>query len=365
MSVKLDRRAFIGTALTFGALCSVSPTQAFGVTSAEKKAEVQSVKAKLDDMLAELDSAVDEYNKAQDTYDAATAKVEECKEKIEKTQAKIDKLQERLSTRATSMYRSGSMSYLDVLLGVGSFGEFATVWDTLNSLNESDADLVSEAKVARAELEEAKQSLKDNQAEAEEALETANSYKASIQSQADNYESEYNSLSAEYKQLLQEEEEAAARAATAASAAYSPTPTSTSSGSSGGGGDDDDEGSSGGGSSAASSIPTNGDVIDYAYSRIGCPYVWGASGPDTFDCSGLTMWCYAQIGIGLPHYTESQYSCAKARMSVSAGAVGDVLYRSGHVSLKSGGDTYIHAPHSGATVCEASGIGSFSCALRF
>ncbi len=358
MSMKLNRRAFLGTALTFGALCSVSPADAFGVTAAEKKQEVQAIKSKLDSMLDELDQAVDKYNAAQDTYEKATNKVENAKKQIKEAQGKIDTLQGHLATRATSMYRNGSMSYLDVLLGVGSFDDFATVWDTLNTLNEDDADLVTETKQAKAKLESAKKELDEQQAAAADSLAEAKSYHKSIQSMANKYESEYNSLSAEYRKLLQDEEEAEAERRAQAARAYRPH---TNSNSSSGGSSSNSSSHSNNGSS----IPTNGGVVDYARSRIGCPYVWGAAGPNSFDCSGLTMWCYAKIGISMSHYTESQYAEAKARMSVYSAAAGDILYRSGHVAIYSGGDNYIHSPHTGAYVCEVSGIGSFSAALRF
>ena len=367
MSMKLNRRAFLGTALTFGALCSVSPAEAFGVTAAEKKKEVQAIKAKLDSMLDELDQAVDKYNAAQDAYEKATNKVENAKAQIKEAQGKIDTLQGHLATRATSMYRTGSMSYLDVLLGVGSFDDFATVWDTLNTLNEDDADLVTETKQAKAKLEAAKKELDEQQSAAANHLAEAKSYHKSIQGMADKYESEYNSLSSEYRKLLKEEEAAEAKRREEAANAYRPTTTPSHNSGGSSGGSSSGGSSSGGGShsSGGSSIPTNGGVVDYARSRIGCPYVWGAEGPNSFDCSGLTKWCYAQIGIGMSHYTESQYAEAKARMSVYSASAGDILYRSGHVAIYSGGNSYIHSPHTGAYVCEVSGLGSFSAALRF
>ena len=236
MSMKLNRRAFLGTALTFGALCSVSPAEAFGVTAAEKKKEVQAIKAKLDSMLDELDQAVDKYNAAQDAYEKATNKVENAKAQIKEAQGKIDTLQGHLATRATSMYRTGSMSYLDVLLGVGSFDDFATVWDTLNTLNEDDADLVTETKQAKAKLEAAKKELDEQQSAAANHLAEAKSYHKSIQGMADKYESEYNSLSSEYRKLLKEEEAAEAKRREEAANAYRPTttPSHNSGGSSGG-----------------------------------------------------------------------------------------------------------------------------------
>lgn len=66
------------------------------------------------------------------------------------------------------------------------------------------------------------------------------------------------------------------------------------------------------GGSPDSLTQEHGLLVDYANSLIGCPYVYGASGPDSFDSAGLVVWCYAQIGIHLPHYSESMYNLAKS-----------------------------------------------------
>ena len=59
-------------------------------------------------------------------------------------------------------------------------------------------------------------------------------------------------------------------------------------------------------------IPTANTVgaqaLQAAISRLGDPYIWGAAGPGQFDCSGLVMWAYEQVGISLPHYTGSQWN---------------------------------------------------------
>ena len=383
MTMKINRRAFLGSALALGALSVVEPTEALAVTAAEKKSEVQSVAAQLNALNSDLETAIDQYNRTQDDYANATAKVEECQAKIDEQQKKIDELQTHIQTRATSMYRSGAMSYMDVLLGTGTFGDFATTWDTLNELNKDDADLVASAKVARTELENTKAELADQQQAAANAVNEAKTYKATIEAKQTEYNNLYNSLSAEYQQLLAEEQEAAAKAAEEAAKAYSPAASNDSSSTSNSASNSGSDNSSSSGSSSsnsssdssksssssssysgASSIPTHGSVVDYAASRVGCPYVWGASGPSSFDCSGLVMWAYAQIGISLPHYTESRYSCAKARISVDAAQPGDVLYRSGHVGISTGGNNYIHAPHTGDVVKYASG-GRWTCALRF
>ena len=116
-------------------------------------------------------------------------------------------------------------------------------------------------------------------------------------------------------------------------------------------------------------------VVDYALSRIGCPYVWGAAGPNEFDCSGLVTWAYAQVGISVPHQTESMYYAAAARLPVSEAQPGDVLWISygdgynGHagIACNAGGTHYVHAPTFGARVRDTDPLSwaGFTHALRF
>lgn len=111
-------------------------------------------------------------------------------------------------------------------------------------------------------------------------------------------------------------------------------------------------------------------IVDFAYSRLGCPYVWGATGPNTFDCSGLTQWCYAQAGIRIPRTSEAQHDAAAASgnllaLDESKLLPGDILWKKGHVGIYVGNNTYIHAPKPGDVVRVATGISYFTHALRF
>lgn len=365
MAETMNRRSFLSAALTLGiagVAAVAAPAKALAETSAEKQAEVQAAKSKLDSMTAQLEQTVSQFNAAQDAYDAAVQKTAACQAKIDDATAKIAALQNRLGTRATAMYREGATSYLDVLMGSHSFDDFSSTYDMLEQLNSEDAALVLQAQAAKTELDAAKAELDANQQAASDQLQSQATLKASIESQEAAYQAEYNGLSAEYQQLVAQEQEAEAQRQAAASAAYTPTVSSGSS--DGGSSSDSGSGSSSGSYSGGSSIPTHGSVVDYAVSRLGCPYVWGASGPDTFDCSGLTMWCYDKIGISLGHYDGSQYEQASARLNPEDAAPGDILWRSGHVAISTGGTNYIHAPHTGAVVSYGSG-GNWVCALRF
>lgn len=104
-------------------------------------------------------------------------------------------------------------------------------------------------------------------------------------------------------------------------------------------------------------------VVAAAKSRLGCRYVYGSTGPTTFDCSGLTRWTYKKIGINLPHSSSSQRSKGK-KVSIKKLKVGDVVWRPGHVGLYVGNGKVIHAPHTGARV-RYTKAKTFKVGLRF
>jgi cell wall-associated NlpC family hydrolase len=88
-----------------------------------------------------------------------------------------------------------------------------------------------------------------------------------------------------------------------------------------------------------------------ALSHLGKPYVWGATGPNSFDCSGLVCYVYAQVGLRLPRVTFSQVRCGQA-VSPSELAPGDLVFfrHNAHVGIYLGGGWFIHAPHTGDVV---------------
>lgn len=105
-------------------------------------------------------------------------------------------------------------------------------------------------------------------------------------------------------------------------------------------------------------------IVNAAYSRLGCPYTWGGNGPNSFDCSGLVKWCYAQVGISIPRTSSEQGTCG-TKISISEAQPGDILWKPGHVGIYIGNNQYIHAPHSGEVVKISSiSSGNFSYAVR-
>ncbi|KAH0791398.1 NlpC/P60 family protein [Histomonas meleagridis] len=97
-------------------------------------------------------------------------------------------------------------------------------------------------------------------------------------------------------------------------------------------------------------------IVSYAKSKIGCDYVSGATGPNTFDCSGFTQWCHKQVGISIPR-TSSAQAQSGTKVSEANLKPGDVccFYNPvSHVGIYSGSGNCIHAPHSGDKVKSAS-----------
>ena len=384
--IDLSRRAFIGGAAALGATSLIIPEFAFAETAAEKQAEADAVRNQLVGLQADLETAGENYYAALDEQESAQRSMEEQQVKIDETTEEIEGLQDRLSTRARSMYRSGSTTFIDFLLGASSFAEFTQNWELLNQINANDADLVDQTKAAREQLQAAKDEFaRQEQIAAQKAAECKQIHDE-VQVKVQNATDLMNSLDEEARALLEQEQAAAAAAAAAQAQAEAEAAAAAAGGNGGGnqgggseGGGNQGGGSEGGGSSSGGSTivyPSGGGsagdnsaAYSYACSRIGCPYVWGAEGPDSFDCSGLVTWAYRQLGIELPHQSEAQMARATRVVSVSEARPGDVLWRYGHVGIAGGygGTPYVHAPTFGACVRNTDSLSwsNFTNALQF
>ncbi|MEO7804172.1 MAG: NlpC/P60 family protein [Actinomycetota bacterium] len=90
-------------------------------------------------------------------------------------------------------------------------------------------------------------------------------------------------------------------------------------------------------------------ALETAYAQIGKPYRWGAAGPDSFDCSGLTMYSWAKAGVSLPHSSRAQFS-STPRVSREALQPGDLVFFGSpihHVGMYVGNNNMINSPETG------------------
>jgi len=312
------------------ALCVAQP-EAYAVTAAEKQAEAEAALANLNAMQDTLDRLSAEYGEALAAQEAAEEARDAAQARIREISAEIADLQDRLGERAREMYRSGGVSFLEILLDTTSFENFATSWDMLNKVNENDADMVARQKELReeAEVQEAEYSAQADlaakkSAEAEEAQAQAEATVAEMQSLYDN-------LSAEAERLLEEERKAreaaeAARAAAVVAASagsgYDPSYDTTS-----------------------VAYGDGGDTVSRAYSCLGAPYVWGGVGPYGYDCSGLVSYCLSGEHVRLgTTYTFMGWP------QVSDPQPGDIAVSWGHTGVYIGGGQMIHAATYGVGV---------------
>lgn len=340
---------------------SVPAASAFAAPSDDKQAEAQAALQKLNQYQSELDQASANYEAAHQEQIDAQNRVDEAQKQIEEKTAQIEKDQQRLSDRARDMYRSGDTNFLDVILGASSFEQFATTWNMLETLNGNDAELVSETKTAREDLQAAKQEAEEQAKVASDKAEEAKSVAEAADQKASEMQQTYNSLSAEAQELISQERAAqeAQQQAAAAAAEQNGTAgndaattitnnnrnnaTSSNSNSSSNSNKNNDS-SSATNNSKPQSVSGN-SVVNRAYSQLGKPYQWGAVGPNSFDCSGLVSYCltgsYSRLG------TTGTFM---GWTRVSSPQPGDICVNSHHCGIYIGGGQMIHAPRTGDVV---------------
>ena len=341
---------------------SVPAANAFAAPSDDKQAEAQAALQKLNQYQSELDQASANYEAAHQEQIDAQNRVDEAQKQIEEKTAQIEKDQQRLSDRARDMYRSGDTNFLDVILGASSFEQFATTWNMLETLNGNDAELVSETKTAREELQAAKQEAEEQAKVASDKAEEAKSVAEAADQKASEMQQTYNSLSAEAQELISQEraaQEAQQQAAAAAAeqngtAGNDAAATITNNGSNSNRNNTTSNNSNSNNKNNASSSATNNSkpqsvsgnsVVNRAYSQLGKPYKWDAVGPSSFDCSGLVSYCltgsYSRLG------TTGTFM---GWTRVSNPQPGDICVNSHHCGIYIGGGQMIHAPQTGDVV---------------
>lgn len=340
---------------------SVPAASAFAAPSDDKQAEAQAALQKLNQYQSELDQASANYEAAHQEQIDAQNRVDEAQKQIEEKTAQIEKDQQRLSDRARDMYRSGDTNFLDVILGASSFEQFATTWNMLETLNGNDAELVSETKTAREDLQAAKQEAEEQAKVASDKAEEAKSVAEAADQKASEMQQTYNSLSAEAQELISQEraaqeaqQQAAAAAAEQNGTAGNDAATTITNNNRNNTTSNNSSSSSNSNKNNASSSATNNSkpqsvsgnsVVNRAYSQLGKPYQWGAVGPNSFDCSGLVSYCltgsYSRLG------TTGTFM---GWTRVSSPQPGDICVNSHHCGIYIGGGQMIHAPQTGDVV---------------
>lgn len=350
METAHTRKMTIGAMLFVFALVAVmclfvNTPKASAVTAADLQAEASSVSAQLSSWQNQLDAASDSYYSALSEHDAAVQGMNDAQAKIDEAEAKKATLQGHLSTRAKSMYRTGSTSFIDVLLGASSINDLVTTVDTLNNLNEEDISYVDQAKAAQQEAEDARAEYATQEQTANEKLNEATQVQAEAQATVSEYQAKVNSLDSQVATLVSQEQAAANGTATVTTGTTTDGGDGTAAGSTSGSADSS---SDGGGSYSSGGVYEGGsDAVSRAYACLGAPYVWGATGPEAYDCSGLVSYCIT--GSHSRVFTSNELS---GYAEVGDPQPGDVCVTrgGGHCGIYIGGGQMIHAATEGVGV---------------
>lgn len=324
-------------------------------------------------------------------------RLQENRRRLQVVTANQDAAEAELSARLAAAYRSGEDDLVAALLGAGSLEEALARLDVARRSSSSLADLLRQIDGGRREFARRQRELDRDRDRAAELVAVRDAQRQEVEEGLARQQAAIRGLEADIERLKREEAERqrrlaeqarrrleAAKRAAAAAAAAQPEPDI---GGSGGGSDagDDGGGSDGGGNADEGGGDTGGDGIEpppptdgtlgaravsAAMRWLGTPYSWGggdASGPTFgscgpagcqglttrgFDCSGLTLYAYAQVGISLGHYTGSQWT-AGTRVGYDELIPGDLVFFGGdlgHMGMYMGGGQMIHAPHTGDVV---------------
>ncbi|MHB9860777.1 C40 family peptidase [Streptomyces sp. YIM S03343] len=311
-----------------------SASPAAGATVSNKDLEV--VRKKLDGLYHAAAVATDEYNAAQEQADQQSAQIVELAKQIVKGEERLADLKDRAGAEARAQYRSGGLppeaqlmlsdDPQDFLDGAGRVlqGEHATK-GLLDELTRTQQDLKQYAADASAQWQKLDASRKAKAAA-----------KKKIEQQVKAAEQLESRLEKEEKERLAKlEQEAADKAQTAWL-----------------------------GSGVLKDITGKASeqdkkAVEFATKQLGKPYVWGAEGPDSYDCSGLTSQGWAAAGHPIPRTSQEQWKQLK-HVDVKDMRPGDLIIYfddASHVAMYIGDGAIIHAPRPGRTVTIA-GAGS-------
>ena len=331
----MKKTGAVALSLLLTASLSIPTIQANADPSTQEQADA--ALSKLNSLQEEMGQAENNYNQAIIEKEEAQAKVDEAQSRIDECTEKISGLQTQLGSRARSMYRTGSSTLLDLILGATSFTEFATNWGILTSLNENDQSMVSESKSLREEVTEQKKTLDEQKKLAEEKEAEANKTYEEAQQLVSTQQAVYNNLSEQAKAELEAAQQAQEQAqAQAAQAAISNSSSNYSSGGSSGGGNYNND---------KPQTVTGNTVVDRAYAELGKPYGWGGVGPDSYDCSGFVSYCLTGR-----HTRIGTTTTFMGWTRVSDPQPGDICVNSGHTGIYIGGGQMIHAATYGVGV---------------
>jgi peptidoglycan DL-endopeptidase CwlO len=305
---------------------------------ARAKAQAEKIRTQLAALDATLGRAVEDYNLARIKLAAAEERVSRVTRELKVARYELKAAIQTLQDRVVGLYKQRPVDFLDVIFRSRNFDDLATDLKAVREISMQDSDVVDKVEKYESLVIEKRKRLVTDRRTARVLLAECDERQQGIEAQIGARKDLLRGVEKEIARIEKQEREAARRAAAAAAAAAASSgyawrnPRMI----------------------VADAGPGHPEVIEIAKRYLGIPYVYAAADPNVgFDCSGLVMYCYAQIGISLPHYSGYQQNMGKP-VAMTALIPGDLVFKgypvSYHVGLYAGGGTVIEAPHTGDVV---------------
>ncbi|MFE7167342.1 NlpC/P60 family protein [Streptomyces sp. NPDC057616] len=351
--------ALATAALTSVALLSQSANAA-PVT--DGKPSVEEVEKKVDDLYRQAESATEKYNAAKEKTTTQRKRVDTLLDDVAKRTQKLNDEREQLGTFAAAQYRTGAAAPdTATFLLADSPQDYFDQTQLMGRLTSRQKTAVDDYFTEQsATMKKREQASKDLQTltSTQSDLRTA---KSTVQKKLSDARELLSKLNAEEKARLaaiqkKKAEEAARQAAELAKKQAAEQKAQEEAASTSSSGSSSDTGSTSTSNGDSTYATKAAKTLAFARAQIGKPYVWGATGPDSYDCSGLTQAAWKAAGVSLPRTTYDQVD-AGTTVSLTDAQPGDLIFfydDISHVGIYIGNGMMIHAPKPGAYVREES-----------
>ncbi|MFJ3668359.1 NlpC/P60 family protein [Streptomyces sp. NPDC090106] len=313
------------TVLTTAAAAAVALSANAANAAPSEKPSKDEVKTKVDKLYEEAEQATEKLNGAKEKQEKLQKEISTIQDNVARGQEELNDLRDSMGLAAAAQYRTGSIDASLQLFLSSNPDDYLDKASTADQLSAQQVEALKKIQEKQRELaqerSEASEKLKDLSSTRTELAKK----KKEVQGKLAEAQKLLNTLTAAEKAALAAEESRASRSASSRVDL--------------------------GNATSASSFAAA--AFSAAQSKIGSPYVYGATGPSSFDCSGLTSWAYAQAGVSIPRTSQAQASAGTRIYSQSDLQVGDLVIFYGdqhHVGLYAGNGQVLHAPRTGTVV---------------
>jgi cell wall-associated NlpC family hydrolase len=332
----------ISVALAAGLLTSAGarPAAAVPAEPGHSRLTLSQVQSRVDTLNHQAEQAAERYNDARVQLAAVQAELTRVRRQLAAQQRAVRAAQALLGDFAAARYRASGLDPSVQLVLADDPEAFLRQAAAVSELSRQQADALTRVTAARSRLAAARQVVEDRLATSRRLQARLAAEKKQVESKLAAAQSLLSRLQAQERARLAAAQRAAAergrqqaadaRALAADAISRSGTRSTLTAG-------------------PAAGAPA---AVRFAYAQLGEPYVWAAAGPDSWDCSGLTMKAWAAAGVSLPHSAAAQASATRP-VSRSDLQPGDLVFfysPISHVGIYIGGGRMIDAPHPGATV---------------